>query len=85
MKLNKQEMEMAYNAYIKEDCKLEMHKSSGADEPGFVFKGSSNSLTMMLRKLFKSIMTNEILSADMIKAILDKTVEEWENEQNESK
>ena len=32
-----------------------------------------------------SILVNEILEAEMLKAILDKTIEEWEEEQNESK
>jgi hypothetical protein len=85
MKLNDKEREMAYKAYVNEDCKLELHKSKGANEPGFVFKGSTNSLTMMLRKMFYSILINGILDAEMLKAILDKTIEEWEEEQNESK
>ena len=85
MKLNDKEREMAYKAYVNEDCKLELYKSKGANEPGFVFKGSTNSLTMMLRKMFNSILINEILEAEMLKAILDKTIEEWEEEQNESK
>ena len=85
MKLNDKEREMAYKAYVNEDCKLELHKSKGANEPGFMFKGSTNSLTMMLRKMFNSILTNEILDVDMLKAILDKSIEEWEEEQNESK
>lgn len=85
MKLNDKEREMAYKAYVNEDCKLELYKSKGANEPGFVFKGSTNSLTMMLRKMFNSILTNEILDAEMLKAILDKSIEEWEEEQNESK
>ena len=85
MKLNDKEREMAYKAYVNEDCKLELYKSKGANEPGFVFKGSTNSLTMMLRKMFYSILTNEILEVEMLKAILDKTIEEWEKEQNESK
>lgn len=85
MKLNDKEREMAYKAYVNEDCKLELYKSKGANEPGFVFKGSTNSLTMMLRKMFNSILVNEILEAEMLKAILDKTIEEWEEEQNESK
>lgn len=85
MKLNDKEREMAYKAYVNEDCKLELYKSKGANEPGFVFRGSTNSLTMMLRKMFYSILTNEILEVEMLKAILDKTIEEWEKEQNESK
>ena len=85
MKLKDKEREMAYKAYVNEDCNLELHKSKGANEPGFVFRGSTNSLTMMLRKMFYSILTNEILEAEMLKAILDKTIEEWEEEQNESK
>lgn len=85
MKLNDKEREMAYKAYVNEDCKLELYKSKGANEPGFVFKGSTNSLTMMLRKMFNSILINEILEPEMLKAILDKTIEEWEEEQNESK
>lgn len=85
MKLNDKEREMAYKAYVNEDCKLELYKSKGANEPGFVFKGSTNSLTMLLRKMFYSILTNEILEVEMLKAILDKTIEEWEKEQNESK
>lgn len=85
MKLNDKEREMAYKAYVNEDCKLELYKSKGANEPGFVFKGSTNSLTMMLRKMFRSILDNEILEVEMLKAILDKTIEEREEEQNESK
>ena len=85
MKLNDKEREMAYKAYVNEVCKLELYKSKGANEPGFVFKGSTNSLTMMLRKMFNSILVNEILETEMLKAILDKTIEEWEEEQNESK
>lgn len=85
MKLNDKEKEMAYKAYVNEDCKLELHKSRGASEPGFIFRGSTNSLTMMLRKMFYSILVNEILEVEMLKAILDKTIEEWEEEQNESK
>ena len=85
MKLNDKEREMAYKAYVNEDCKLELYKSKGANEPGFMFKGSTNSLTMMLRKMFNSILINEILDPEMLKAILDKTIEEWEEEQNESK
>jgi hypothetical protein len=85
MKLNDKEREMAYKAYVNEDCKLELYKSKGANEPGFVFKGSTNSLTMMLRKMFYSILINGILEPEMLKAILDKTIEEWEEEQNESK
>ena len=85
MKLNDKEREMAYKAYVNEDCKLELYKSKGANEPGFMFRGSTNSLTMMLRKMFNSILINEILDPEMLKAILDKTIEEWEEEQNESK
>ena len=85
MKLNDKEREMAYKAYVNEDCKLELYKSKGANEPGFVFKGSTNSLTMMLRKMFNSILINEILEPEMLRAILNKTIEEWEQEQNESK
>lgn len=85
MKLNDKEREMAYKAYVNEDCKLELYKSKGANEPGFMFRGSTNSLTMMLRKMFNSILINEILDPDMLRAILNKTIEEWEQEQNESK
>ena len=85
IKMNDKEKEMAYKAFVNEDCKLEMHKSKGATEPGFIFKGSSNSLVMMLNKLFTSVLVNEILTPDMIQATLDLTLKTLEEEQNESK
>ena len=84
IKMNSKEKEMAYKAYVNEDCKLELYKSKGANEPGFLFRGSTNSLTMMLRKLFKSILDNEILEPDMLKIILEQTIKKWEKEKNES-
>ncbi len=85
MKMNDKEKEFMYQAYVKEDCKLELYKSSGANEPGFIFKGSQNSLVMMIRKLFISVLQNEILSGNDLRKLLNASIEEYEGDKNESK
>lgn len=85
MKMNDKEKEFMYQAYVKEDCKLELYKSSGSNEPGFIFKGSQNSLVMMLRRLFISVLTNKLLSGDDLRKLLNASIEEYEGDKNESK
>ena len=85
IKMTEKEKEMAYKAFVNEDCKLELHKTKGSIEPGFIFRGSSNSLVMMLHKLFVSVITNNILTPDMIQTTLDLTVKTLEENKDESK
>ena len=85
IKMTEKEKEMAYKAFVNEDCKLELHKTKSSTEPGFIFRGSSNSLIMMLHKLFISIITNNILTPDMIQTTLDLTIKTLEEHKDESK
>lgn len=85
IKMSEKEKEMAYKAFVNEDCKLELHKTKGSNEPGFIFRGSTNSLVMMLHKLFISIITNKILAPDMIQATFDLTLKTLEENKDESK